>query len=491
MIEVPLDRGARSPLAVQLADGLRDAAVRGMLRPGDRLPSTRALAVELGVSRTVTAAAYDQLLAEGWVRSRVGAGTFVTESRLAVEARGGPAVRSSPDLMAPQLDQSEGGGASAHAVWSPSTTAPQPFNEEPRAEVLSLAAGTSCIEVLDRAAWRRAWRSAADMPPDDVPQPAGLAEFRAIVAEHLLRHRGLVTGADALVATAGSSAGVAEVARVLPAGSRVAVEEPGYVRAVKALRAAGCDVVGVPVDHEGMVVEALPRGCVAVYCTPAHQYPLGSRLTAVRRVALIERARAEGMLVIEDDYDGELRYGVSPLPLLAALAPEVVIHLGTASKILSQTVGAGWMVAPTAVREAVLDLRERTGMHPSPAGQRVVAAFAAHGDLARHLRRLRRELRARRDLVRLAADEVGWSTVGEMAGAHVVLIPPPQNDGPDVEARVLAAARRRGVHVAGLAEHMHSGATHRPGLVVGYAAHTRSELAHALACLTRALRDET
>ncbi len=460
---VPLDRASATPLAVQLADGVREAAARGALRPGDRLPSTRALAAELGVSRTVTAAAYDQLLAEGWVRGRTGAGTFVTAA------------------------PSE--GARTHAAR------PRRTDDDRTRPALSLAAGTPCLDVLDPAAWRRAWRAAADAPPDDEPVPAGLAAFRTVVAEHLLRHRGLPAGPSELLATAGSSAAVAELGRVLGPGARVAVEEPGYVRAVTALRAAGCEVVGVPVDDGGLVVDALPPGCAAVYCTPAHQFPLGARLTASRRVALLERARDEGMLVIEDDYDGELRYDVAPLPLLASLAPEVVVHLGTASKILSQTVGAGWTVAPAGVRDALLDLRARTGTRPSPAGQRVFTAFAAHGDLARHLRRLRRELRTRRDLLRGAVAPTGWSVTGEAAGAHVVLTPPARDGGGDggdggdgdVERRVVTELAGRGVHAVGLADHLHSGGRHRAGLVVGYAAHGRDGLTVALEHLAAVL----
>ena len=160
------------------------------------------------------------------------------------------------------------------------------------------------------------------------------------------------------------------------------------------------------------MVSALPTGLAAVYCTPAHQYPLGARLSAARRVALVERARAEGFLVVEDDYDGELRYDVAPLPLLVALGPDVVAHLGTASKLLTPTLGVGWLVAPPAVRDAVLELRERAGARPARAGQRVFAALAAHGDLARHLRRLRRELAARRAAVLAAVTAAGAGGAG-------------------------------------------------------------------------------
>jgi GntR family transcriptional regulator / MocR family aminotransferase len=446
LVDLPplvLDRSAERPLAVQLADALRRATAGGALRAGDRLPSTRSLAATLGVSRTVTAAAYDQLLAEGWAVGRRGAGTFVV---------GAPAGRS------------------------PAATPEAPAERAAdRPASISLRAGTPCLDALDRAAWRRAWRAAADPPADAGPDSVGLPAFRAAVSEHLLRHRGLPAAAGQLVATGGSTSAVAELARTFPPGARVAVEEPGYQRAVGALRAAGLVIVPVPVDRAGLVVDALPAGLAAVYCTPAHQYPLGARLSAARRVALVERARAEGFLVMEDDYDGELRYDVAPLPLLAALGPDVVAHLGTASKLLTPTLGVGWLVAPPAVRAAVLGERERTGGRPARAGQRVFTAFAAHGDLARHLRRLRRELSARRAAVVAAVQAAGLAVEGDAAGAHVLV---PLADGA-AERRALDAAAERGVALDGLARH-YDDAPGRAGLVLGYAAPSRADLERAL-----------
>jgi GntR family transcriptional regulator/MocR family aminotransferase len=440
-----LDRNGDRPLAVQLADALRAVTAGGTLRVGDRLPSTRELAATLGVSRTVTAAAYDQLLAEGWAVGRRGAGTFV------VGAPAGPPGPARPAAPSRQSGQPEPGP-------------------------ISLLPGTPCLEVLDRAAWRRAWRAAADPPPDAAPEPVGVPAFRAAVVEHLLRHRGLVLDPAQVLATGGSTAAVAELARTLPAGSRVAVEEPGYQRAVAALRAAGLIVTPAPVDAAGLVVDALPSRLAGVYCTPAHQFPLGARLSAARRMALVERARAEGFLVIEDDYDGELRYDVAPLPLLAALGPDVVAHLGTASKLLTPTLGAGWLVAPPAVRAAVLDLRDRTGVRPAPAGQRVVVALAAHGDLARHLRRLRRELAGRRAAVAAAVRAAGHVLEGDAAGAHVVV---PLQDAA-AERAVIDTAAARGVTLDGLARH-HAGDPGRAGIVLGYAEPPRSALERGLA----------
>ncbi|MGY1607465.1 MocR-like pyridoxine biosynthesis transcription factor PdxR [Geodermatophilus sp. SYSU D00700] len=450
---VVLHRGSGRPLATQLADALRAAAADGALRPGDRLPSTRELAAALRVSRTVTAAAYDQLVAEGWAAGRRGAGTFVVGA-----APSGPALRE--------------------------TRAAAPAERRP---AVDLRAGSPCLEVLDRAAWRRAWRAAGDVPPDAAPDPAGDRTFQAAVTEHLLRHRGLPVDPAAVLATAGTSAAVAEVARLLPPGSRVGVEDPGYQRAVEALRSAGAEVVPCPVDDDGLVVDVVPAGLAAVYCTPAHQWPLGRRMSAARRVALVARARAEGWWVLEDDYDGELRYDVAPLPLLAALGPDVVVHLGTSSKVVSPTLGVGWVVAPPAPRADLLAQRTATGTRPARAGQRVLAAMAASGDLSRHLRRLRRELSERRALVVQALAAAGVAVTGDPAGAHVLV---PLLDRAAEEA-VVAAAAARGLAVDGLARHRTGSGPHEPaaGLVLGFAAPSRAELTGVLPVLAGVLAD--
>jgi GntR family transcriptional regulator/MocR family aminotransferase len=449
-LPVSLDREAETPLAVQLADALREAAATGHLRGGDRLPSTRALAGRLGVSRTVTSAAYEQLHAEGWIAGRHGSGTYVTTS--------------------PPGDRPVGG-----AVFG---------DEREAANLLDLTPGVPWAAGLDRSAWRRAWRAAADTPPLSQAHRAGLVEYRAAVTDHLLRHRGLAAGTDSVLATGGTTAAVVELAgAVFSAGDVVAVEEPGYQRAVQAFRRAGLHVVAVPVDGEGLRPNAVPSGVRAVYCSPAHQYPMGGRMSASRRVELVERARAEDMLLIEDDYDGELRFDVAPLPLLAALAPDVAAHLGTTSKILTPTLGAGWMVAPPPVAAAVLEYREQTGTRPSPAGQRVLVELARNGDLGRHLRKLRRELSERRSLLSgaLAAAEV--PLLGDDAGAHLVV----PLDSAETERARLVEAERRGIRLDGLARHF-AGTPTVHGVAIGYAGCSREALHGVLDTLVDLLR---
>jgi GntR family transcriptional regulator/MocR family aminotransferase len=450
-LPVTLDRASVTPLAVQLAEQLRAAAGDGRLRSGDRLPSTRALAGELGVSRTVTAAAYEQLHAEGWIAGRHGSGTYIT---------------TAPPGSLP---------AAARPVRRDTTLD----------TVVDLTPGSPWAGGIEQAAWRRAWRAASYVAPMVRPNRAGLPAYRTAVAEHLLRHRGLRVGdMEVVLATAGTSTAAAELGRaVLRPGDMVAVEEPGYQRAVGALRTAGLRVVPASVDADGLLVDAIPPSVRAVYCSPAHQYPLGGRMSAGRRVALVERAREQGWLVIEDDYDGELRYDVAPLPLLAALAPDVVVHLGTTSKILTPTLGVGWIVAPPPVVTAVLAHRDAVGASPAPAGQLVVVELARNGDLGRHLRRLRRELSERRSLVVETLVAGGVRVLGDDAGAHVVV---PVSSA-EAERELVRAAHDRGLLLDGLARH-HIGRARWFGIALGYAACSREQLKRALPVLVDLVR---
>ncbi|WP_069161682.1 MocR-like pyridoxine biosynthesis transcription factor PdxR [Nocardia altamirensis] len=451
-LPITLDRARSEPLSVQVAASLRNAASNGLLRGGDRLPSSRSLADRLGVSRTVIAAAYDQLHAEGWISGKRGSGTYLTTAPPTTPAR---TIVHNGVGIGPAL--------------------------------LDLEPGAPCTDAIDRPAWRRAWRAAADASPLVRKDRAGEAEFRTAIIEHLLRHRGLGAGTETmLLATAGTSSAVSELAAaLLRPGDSVAMEDPGYQRAAGAFRAAGVHVHPVPVDAAGLRVDLLPPHIKAVYCTPGHQFPLGPRLPAARRVELVDHARRADLLIIEDDYDGELRYDAAPLPLLAAMAPDVVVHLGTTSKILSPSLGVGWLVAAPEITDAIVAYRQRTGTSPSPAGQQVFVALAAHGDLARHLRRLRRELPPRRAFVVTELRRRGLDVLGDDAGSHVV-VPLPSADA---EERAVAAAQAQGVGLDPLMRHHLGPERHHFGVALGYTALSWPDLAVAVpiaaACLAR------
>lgn len=435
LLELPvqLDRTSRQPLADQLAEQIRSITARGSVRVGEKLPSTRDLATELGVSRTVTAAAYDQLHAEGWISARRGAGTFVAAV---------PAAQAEPESIDDYADEGDDPG------------------------IVDLRSGSPWAAGMSQETWRRAWRAASDDAPGRYPVRSGLPEFRAAIGEFMLRHRGLTVGPSRVLATSGTSAAVVEFAQAMLApGDAVAVEDPGYARAVGAFQAAGIGVLPLPVDSSGVLVDQIPAGVRAVYCTPAHQYPLGGRLTAGRRIDLANWARATGGWVIEDDYDGELRYDVAPLPLLAALGSDVVVHLGTSSKIVSPSLGVGWLVAPPSVVEAIVAHRDRAGTAPSAAGQRVFTAMATSGDLSRHLRRVRKEFAERRETVVKVLESAGLTVWGDDAGAHVVI---PMADL-DRERHTIKAAEAEGIVVEGI-EKCFNGEPTTAGVILGYAA---------------------
>ncbi|MFI6521375.1 PLP-dependent aminotransferase family protein [Spirillospora sp. NPDC050679] len=420
-------------MSVQVVEQLRAAMRDGRLVAGERLPSSRALAGTLGVSRTVVTEAYEQLYAEGWLEGRHGSGTFVSD----VSAVPRPVERT--------------------AVPSPA---------ERRG--IDLRPGVPWIGALDTPAWRRAWRLAATVERVNRPDPAGLPGLRAALAEHVRRGRGVACAADRVLVTRGATNGLDMLAAtVLRPGDRVGVEDPGYTGAKAVLEGRGLELVPCPVDEHGLVVDALPDDLRLVYTTPSHQYPLGGVLPVPRRQALLAWARRTGALVAEDDYDGEFRYDVAPLPALYGLDPEVVVYLGTTSKILTSDVGVGWLVARPDLVAAVAARRRLLNDRTAAVPQEAMRLLLERGDLDRHLRRMRAEYARRRAVVAGALE--GLPLRGDTAGLHVVL------EVPDAE-RVAAEAAARGVLVDTLVRH-YAGPRTVTGLVIGYgAAATRAEL---------------
>jgi GntR family transcriptional regulator / MocR family aminotransferase len=457
-IELPLttDRAGPLPLTEQISAQLRAALADGRLAAGERLPSTRALAGLLGVSRTVVTAAYTQLFAEGWLEGRHGSGTFVA-----------------PGAPGPPGGAPPGPGGSTCAPPRPAAVAaPGPGTAAAAPPRVNLRPGIPWVAGIDQAAWRRAWRCAAAHPVSSWPDPRGLAALRDQIIGYLRRGRGLRCAGDQVLVTRGVAAGLQLIAGgLLRPGDRVGVEEPGYQTARAVFAAHGAQLVPCRVDADGLVVDELPAGLRLVYTTPAHQYPLGGRLPVPRRQALAAWARATGALIVEDDYDGEFRYDVGPLPTLFGLDPEVVIYLGTTSKTLTPALGAGWLLARPDLVAVLAGTAVDLGVKVPEPVQHAVTELLARGDLDRHVRRMRHEYARRRGAMTAALGEAlagqpartGWLT-GDTAGMHMVCELPR-----DVLPGVLAAAAVRGVDVASLDEYF-AGPASRPGLVLGYGA---------------------
>jgi GntR family transcriptional regulator/MocR family aminotransferase len=314
---------------------------------------------------------------------------------------------------------------------------------------------------LDNAAWRRAWRLAAAVPSAAQPDPCGLPGLRSALAEHMRRGRGVTCPPDRIMVTRGATNGLDLLAAtVLAPGDRVGVEEPGYHRARSVLSARAAEVVSCPVDEHGLIVEGLRDDLRLVHTTPSHQFPLGGVLPVPRRQALLAWARRTGALVAEDDYDGEFRYDVAPLPALYGLDPEVVVYLGTTAKTLSPDVGVGWLAARPELVEAIARRREELNDRTPVVPQEAVRILLERGDLDRHIRRMRGEYARRRALVVEALD--GLPLHGDTAGLHVVVQLPAERVG-----RVVREAAARGVLLDSLERH-HAGPARTHGLVIGY-----------------------
>jgi GntR family transcriptional regulator / MocR family aminotransferase len=483
-LAVTADRHAELPLTEQIAAQLRDVLTGGRLAAGERLPSTRTLAAALGVSRTVVTAAYTQLFAEGWLEGRHGSGTYVAAGAVAplgagpgparIETGPGPASPAPARLPAPPLRPapalSPGSPLPLGSPLPPVPAGPAARAAGPRAAWLqpdpvppvNLWPGIPWQAGIDPVAWRRAWRHAGTEPVSAQPDPGGRAALREALTGYLRRSRGVCATVDQILVTRGVSAGLGLVAAaLLRPGDRVGVEEPGYQAARAVFASRGARLVPCRVDGDGLVVDELPRDLRLVYTTPAHQYPLGGRLPVPRRQALAAWARSTGALIVEDDYDGEFRYDVAPLPTLFGLDPDVVVYLGTTSKTLTPTLGAGWLVARPdlipALAAAAVDLGERV----SGPVQHAVTELLASGELERHVRRMRHEY-ARRRAVMVTA--LAGRLTGDTAGLHMILELPT-----GTATAVAAAARERGVEVATLDRYF-GGPPTLEGLILGYGA---------------------
>jgi GntR family transcriptional regulator/MocR family aminotransferase len=473
---LPVDRGSGVPLHRQIYDGLRRAILGGMLRAGQRVPSTRALALELEVSRFPVLAAYEQLLHEGYLEGRVGSGTFV---RAAPVDTPGPAraAPAGPRAGPPHPHGDGDGDGDAEGGLRPFRVSLPALDQFPRA-------------LWARLVGRHAHRlSPAHMSYGD---PAGLAPLRAAIAEHLRTARAVRCEAEQVLVVPGSQAALRLCASVLLGrGDVVAMEEPGYAGARAALCASGADFAPVRVDAEGMDVAALHAlgARVRAACvTPSHQYPLGVSMSAARRLALLEWAAGRGAWLIEDDYDSEYRYVSRPLGSLQGMdAAGRVVYVGTFSKVLFPAVRVGYLVVPPALWDAFVAAREALDLFSPTLYQLVLADFLGEGHFARHIRRMRAVyLRRRLALLDGLARHCGGvlAVHNADAGLHVATLLPDGVDDVEVVRRMAA----RGLAATALST-CYAGGTRRAGLLLGFGGSGEGAIEAATRTLGEVLRD--
>jgi len=432
---VPIRRAPGATLRAQLERHLREAVRSGRLRPGSALPSTRALATQLQISRGVVVEAYDQLAAEGYLVARPGSATWVADAALE--------------------------GAAAARPAAP----PRPLRYDFRP-------GVPALDSFPRSAWLTSLRKALREAPhaalgygDARGQPA----LRQALAAYLGRVRGVAANSDQVLVCSGFAQGTALVCRALGrrGARRVAMEDPSHPGQRAIVAASGLEPVPVPVDDHGIQVDRLAAvGADAVLVTPAHQFPTGTVLAAERRGALVEWAQRNHAVIVEDDYDAEYRYDREPIGAVQGLASDRVVYAGSASKTLAPALRLGWLVLPTWLTDAVAEQKALDDLASPALEQLAFADLLGRGEVDRHLRRNRARYRARRDaLVTALAVHAPQVRVGGIAaGLHVVAELPPQTD----EATVEAAARRHSVGVYPMRDYRFGGRGGPAALVLGY-----------------------
>jgi GntR family transcriptional regulator / MocR family aminotransferase len=454
---VAVEREAGEPLRGQLEHGLRAAIRQGRLKPGTRLPSSRALATDLGISRGLVVEAYAQLTGEGYLEARQGSGTRVA----------------------------------AHAGRAPSPRPAAPDPARAAAPRIDFRPGAADLAGFPRSAWAAALRRATmQAPPSTLgyPDPRGAAELRGALAAYLGRVRGVDAEAGGTLVTSGFAQGLALLARVLPAryGRAVAVEEPGSPGAVGQVEHAGLEPVPVGVDDQGMRVDRLEgSGARVVLVTPAHQFPSGVVLGPRRRAELLDWAAARGGLVIEDDYDAEFRYDREPVGALQGLAPDLVVYGGSLSKTLAAALRLGWLVPPRHLLAPLAEAKYDADLGCPTLEQLAFADLLSSGAYDRHLRATRTRHRRRRDaLVRaLATHAPSLRVRGTAAGLHAVVELPV---GTDEQALVRRAAAA-GVGLYGLGGFHLAGRAPVPGLVLGYGSLSEGEIVAGVRVFARLL----
>ena len=443
------------PLHRQIETSIREGIRAGRLPRGSSLPPTRVLAADLGVSRGVVVEAYQQLAAEGYLTSRAGGYTQVAA---------GPAAPAA---------------------------APRPAGEPKPA--IDLSYGRADVSSFPRAAWLRAIRGALTDAPNEVfgyLTGRGVPQLRTSLAEYLNRVRGTVAEPDHMVICTGYAQGVTLLTGVLAAAGakRLALEDPSSNDdALPAARAAGLEVVGIPVDGDGIRVDLLrATGADAVILTPSHQWPTGAVLSARNRAAVIGWATERGAIIIEDDYDAEYRYDRTPVGALQGLAPGHVVYAGSASKTLAPGLRLGWFVLPGHLTEPMAAAKIAADRGSPALEQVALADFIARGEFDRHLRRMRPVYRRRRDaLLSALARHLPWlEPVGVSAGLHLVTWLPPHLD----EDAVVGAARRAGVGLDAVGPYRITNPG-PGGLIFGYATVSERAIADGVARLARAVTE--
>ena len=447
-----LHRNGGEALHQQLEGEIREAIRAGRLEAGAVMPSSRALARDLDLSRGVVIEAYDQLVAEGYLVTRPGGTTRVADE----------AAQRKPSAAAPAATP-------GHRI--------------------DFRPGRPDVSEFPRSVWLRSLRRVLNEAPSErlgYLDGRGAPELREALAAYLDRVRGTCAHADDFIISTGFAQAFGLVVQVVHAmgARRLAVEDPSLVECRAVARSAGLEVIGIPVDGAGMQVEKLEESSAdAVLVTPAHQMPTGAVLPPERRAALVDWAKRRSAMIVEDDYDAEYRYDRNPIGAIQGLAPDRVIYAGSASKTLAPGLRLGWLLVPPPMREALGAAKEAADRGSPTIEQLAFADFLLRGEFDRHLRRMRAIYRRRRDALLSALERQlpALRPVGASAGLHVLAWLPPHLD----EREVIESAAARGLGVYGVGTYQM--APGPPGLLFGYSSLSEAAIQEGVGLLASVL----
>ena len=440
MLWVSLDRASTVPLIRQIYLELRDRILRGQLVAGERLPASREWASHLGISRNVVVEAYDQLIAEGYLEARQGAGTYVA----------------------------------AGAAWKTAPVPPISFIEQPLSEDwIDFRSGIPALDQIPQKLWGQVTRQVcAEMSADHLGygSPAGSIELREILSQYLRRSRGVQCHPDQIIVTTGATQAFNLITKLLAKPDRVvAIEDPTAPELRSIFTAFDATLYSIPVDAQGLQTDLLPTNpppCF-IHVTPSHQFPMGSVLTIQRRIALLEFAQATDSFVLEDDYDSEFRYEGTPVSSLQGLAPERVIYVGTFSKILAPALRLAYLVLPRALIEPCRELKRLSDLHTATIDQLTLAHFIATGHLERHILRMKKLYRQRRNFLRQSLSDCFGDRVqmlGDSTGLHLVA------EFTDVRftADIIQRLTQQRIRVYPISNYASLGKKHQHQIMLGY-----------------------
>ncbi len=470
MIWIELDRTSEKPIFQQIYVKIKEQILRGELLERDRLPSSRDLATILDVSRSVVLEAYDQLMAEGYIKSKQGAGTFV-ESGISLE--GFPTNEERP--------------ISEKSTDSISKVKTNNF--------IDFRSGVPCLKKFPRKKWASIGKDVFETIEDSLfgySSPEGSEELRVVLSSYLYRTRGISCHPSQIIITSGATQAFTLLAKLLvKTNSEVLIEDPVTKEIPEIFIERGANITPIPVDEFGMQTEWLTtkKKENIIFVTPSHQFPLGGILPIQRRIQLINFAKETNSYILEDDYDSEFRYSGHPVSSLQGLFPERVIYIGTFSKILSPSLRIGYVILPNALVEEAKNLKRYTDYHSPTIEQVILARFIKDGHLEKHVVKMRKLYKKKRDfLIGCLKKEFGdlIEILGASTGIHLVV-----KFNFKFPQKILNEIKNKGVNIFSVEKHALIKGKHNNKLIFGYGNLTDTELAEGVKLLRNVIEAES